>query len=110
MMHIDDIEEALGENDIRGIEGAFRALVDFPHGEEIEGAETVDVLEGLFHRVAIALEGDQSVMPAATRQVVQEVMSGQLDEEADYAAGATIVREHIGHWRALFLARMAREG
>ncbi len=102
-MHVDDIEEALAGDDIRAIEGAFRALVDFPHQEEIEGAETVEVLASLLGRVTWALQLDQSVMPAATCQVIAGVMAEPISTAATYAHGATIVMQHHDHWRELFL-------
>ena len=102
MMHVADIEDALRDSDIRGIESAFRALVDFPHEEAIEGAETIEVLVGLLDRVIWALQLDQATMPPATCRVIAGVMSEPITTLASYAQGGEIVARHRNHWHELY--------
>src|SRR6476469_904286 len=104
MMHVADIEEALDQDDIPAIQGAFRALIDFPHEEEIEGAESVQTLVRLLDRVVEALRADRNVMPAATCEAIQTLLSTRLLPDATYAAGARIVSEFREQWRTLYRA------
>lgn len=104
MMHVDDIEIALDEDDIPAIQGAFRALVDFPHEDEIEGAESVQTLIRMLDRVVDALRADRNVMPAATCAVLQRVLSVPIPLGSTYADGARLVGTFRDHWRALYHA------
>lgn len=110
MMHVSDIEEDLSRKDLPGIRAAFRALIDFPHEEEVEGAESVDQLEDLLQRVALVLEYDRDVMPASTLAAVQAAFDDPLYAAADYAAGSTVARRFRDHWRALFTAHFPTLG
>ena len=107
MIHADAIEDALDQADTREVERAFRALVAYPHGEEIGGTVTAERLDELLGQVARLLCSDQSVAPIATREAVQERLSVPVDPRASYADLALLVLASRAEWRAAFLVHLS---
>ena len=89
-MHVTDIEDCLKRKDIRGIEGAFRALVGYPKEGSNVGATGAADLSDLLARVCTALQDDTSVMPPSTIELLSEVNDNTLAVNPDYSGGAAI--------------------
>ncbi len=111
MIPADAIEDALDQADTREIERAFRALVTFPHGEEIGGPFTAERLDDLLGRAAAALRADQTDAPAAMLEAVQEQLGlpVPLHPLMSYAEVAMVVHRYRDKWRAAFLAHLSGE-
>ena len=107
MIPADAIEDALDQADTREIERAFRALVGFPHTEEIGGFDTVERLVDLLGHVVKALRLDQSPVPIATREAIENRLSLPVNPRASYADAAVLVSAFREEWRALFVAHLS---
>jgi hypothetical protein len=102
-MHIHDVHHAIDAGDQSHIRAAFRALVNYPGEDAIDGA-TARQLVSVLGRVCVALEGDEAVMPRNTMQAVQDAADGAL-RGGTYAEGASAVLQCARWWNAHLLAR-----
>lgn len=68
MLYREDIKDALARVDIREIETAFRALVDYPNEDEVDAPS-----EDLLQSVCLYLANDASMMPDGTVQVIKDL-------------------------------------
>ena len=106
MLHSFDIEMDVRAGNLSGIEDAFRALVNWPGEDRIEGVDTVDHATELLEMVATNLEllQDARAMPGDIVEVLRQERRGggaQLSG-GTYKAGAAFVLGHFDWWRALF--------
>lgn len=90
-MDIKDIGNDVAGGDLRAIERAYRAIVGYPHEEEIDGANVASLYAAL-SEVCGTLTDDQNVMPSATS------VSAGLPPGSTYADGAADFRKHPGPW------------
>lgn len=105
MMHVSDIEEALAEGDSRALEAAFRVLVEYPHEDELEGADSPEALLDLLDRVAAALRGNAWAMsPDLAAAILDRTDDVHARVAATYADGARLVSEHRALWNQTFEA------
>ena len=109
MIHADAIEDALDQADTREVEQAFRALVTFPHGEEIGGPVTAEQLDDLFGRVTAELRLDQTQAPADMLEVIRERVGlpVPLHPRVSYGDAALLVQRYRDKWRAVFVTQLS---
>jgi len=84
-MKIHEISASVEQKDAEGIRSAFRALVDYPHDDSIEGA-TPFLLDLALYHVSHALLEDPATMPRGTCDALD------LKQGATYAQGAQAAR------------------
>jgi hypothetical protein len=98
-----EINTALAASNTAEIEDAFKALVEYPgHAGRIPGA-TPENLKHALDRVCDALLADDRIMPGGTSDAIR----GTIPDETEllggcYSHGASVVRQHLPRFRALF--------
>lgn len=101
-MHLSDILDALQRNTVSEIEDGFRALVNWPGEDRIDGSSPATRCKAL-RSCCEALADDSRIMPGGIVDVLATDFEGLADRS--YAAGARLV---LDNW-STFSARLARQ-
>lgn len=101
MLYQEDLAEAFYRKDIRAIEEAFRALVGYPKGQNIETPDTALLIE-----CCRGLAADDSIMPSGTIDAINDVLRADAGEGllygCTYATGAGRVWKEIERFSPMF--------
>ena len=98
-MNLQDIDVAVTRDDKPEIRRAFRALVNYPNEEPVDGdpRQFADALR----RICGSLLGDTAIMPGSTFDSIKREAQGLL-RSGDYHSGARAVLRVEGVWIARF--------